>query len=220
LVKPFSLSCLLNLIVKIMTENEKQTEEKIFEAATEVFVEKGMDGARMQDIATHAGINKALLHYYFRTKDQLFNAVFEMIAKKILKKFAPVFDEKLTLEEKIRFFFREHISFLQANPGLPGFLLNEVNRNPARIKKLLQNVDFDSFWMRIYNQHREELKKYNITKESLPQLMISIAAMSVFPFAARGIIEGILEKTGIDFNQYMEERKEFAANFVINAINK
>ena len=52
-----------------MTDKDKQTEEKIFEAATEVFVEKGMDGARMQDIANHAGINKALLHYYFRTKD-------------------------------------------------------------------------------------------------------------------------------------------------------
>jgi TetR/AcrR family transcriptional regulator len=203
-----------------MTENDKQTEEKIFEAATDVFVEKGMDGARMQDIATHAGINKALLHYYFRTKDQLFNAVFEMIAKKIFKKFAPVFDENLSFEEKIRFFFKEHISFLQENPRLPGFLLNEVNRNPARIKKLLKNVDFDNIWFKIYNQHKEELKKYNITQATLPQLMISIAAISVFPFAAKGILEGILEKLDIDFDEYMEERKVFAAEFVINAITK
>jgi len=203
-----------------MTENDKLTEEKIFEAATDVFVDKGMDGARMQDIANHAGINKALLHYYYRTKDQLFNAVFEMIAKKMFKKFAPVFDENLSLEEKIRFFFKEHISFLQENPRLPGFLLNEVNRNPARIKKLLKNVDFDSIWFKIYNQHKEELKKYNITQAALPQLMISIAAISVFPFAAKGILEGILEKLDIDFDEYMEERKEFAAEFVINAITK
>lgn len=203
-----------------MTENDKQTEEKIFEAATDVFVEKGMDGARMQDIATHAGINKALLHYYFRTKDQLFNAVFEMIARKIFKKFAPVFDENLTLEEKIRFFFKEHITFLQANPRLPGFLLNEVNRNPERIKKLLKNVDFDSFWLKIYDQHKEEFNRYNITQATMPQLMISIAALSVFPFAARGILEGILDKTGLNFNDYMEERKEFAADFVIKAIKK
>lgn len=203
-----------------MTENDKQTEEKIFEAATDVFVEKGMDGARMQDIATHAGINKALLHYYFRTKDQLFNAVFEMIARKIFKKFAPVFDENLTLEEKIRFFFKEHIAFLQANPRLPGFLLNEVNRNPERIKKLLKNVDFDSFWLKLYDQHKEEFNRYNITQATMPQLMISIAALSVFPFAARGILEGILDKTGLNFNDYMEERKEFAADFVIKAIRK
>ena len=210
----------LNPIVKIMTDNDKQTEEKIFEAATDVFVEKGMDGARMQDIATHAGINKALLHYYYRTKDQLFNSVFEMIAGKIFKRFAPVFDENLTLEEKIRFFYREHIAFLQANPRLPGFLLNEVNRNPERIKKLLKNVDFDNIWSKLYNQHKEEFNSYNITQESMPQLMISIAALSVFPFAARGILEAILDKTGHNFNDYMEERKQFAADFVIKAIRK
>jgi len=203
-----------------MTENDKLTEEKIFEAATDVFVDKGMDGARMQDIANHAGINKALLHYYYRTKDQLFNAVFEMIAKKMFKKFAPVFDENLTLEEKIRFFFREHISFLQENPRLPAFLINEVNRHPERIKKILASVDFDGIWLKLYDQHKEELKKYNITQSSMPQIMISIAAISVFPFAAKGILDGILQKTGVGFNGFIEERKKFAADFVINAITK
>jgi TetR/AcrR family transcriptional regulator len=203
-----------------MTENDKLTEERIFEAATEVFVDKGMDGARMQDIASHAGINKALLHYYYRTKDQLFNAVFEMIAGKILKKFAPVFDESLTLEEKIRFFYKEHITFLQENPKLPGFILNEINRNPARIKKLLRNIHFEKLWINLYEQHKEELKKYNISEETLPQLMISIAALSVFPFAARGLIEGILERVGADFDEYIEERKTYAADFVIKAITK
>jgi AcrR family transcriptional regulator len=203
-----------------MTENDKLTEEKIFEAATEVFVDKGMDGARMQDIASQAGINKALLHYYYRTKDQLFNAVFEMIARKVLRKFAPVFDDKLTLEEKIRFFFREHISFLQDNPKLPGFILNEINRNPARIKKLLSNIHIENLWDQLYELHKNELEKYNITKDSLPQIMVSVAALSVFPFAARGIVEGLLEKTGRNFNDYMEERKEFAASFVIKAITK
>jgi AcrR family transcriptional regulator len=203
-----------------MTENDKLTEEKIFEAATDVFVDKGMDGARMQDIAIHAGINKALLHYYYRTKDQLFNAVFEMIAGKVLKKFAPVFEDNLSLEEKIRFFFKEHIKFLQENPKLPAFVLNEINRNPARIKKLLKNVHFETLWQKLYEQHKSELGKYNITEDALPQLMVSIAALSVFPFAARGLIEGILDKVGVDFNDYIEQRKEFAAEFVIRAIRK
>jgi Transcriptional regulator len=203
-----------------MTENDKQTEEKIFEAATEVFTERGMDGARMQDIADHAGINKALLHYYYRTKDHLFNAVFEKIAGQMFKKFAPVFDEKLSLEEKIRFFFREHITFLQKNPRLPGFLLNEINRNPGRIKKLIQQIDINKLWLTLEAQHKDELKKYNITRETIPQLMSSIAAISVFPFAARGILEGIFEKMDINFNDYMEERKEYAAEFVIRAIKK
>src|SRR5512138_3506235 len=168
-------------MVKNMTENDKLTEEKIFESATEVFEEKGMDGASMQDIANHAGINKSLLHYYFRTKDHLFNAVFEKLAGKMLRKFAPVFEKDLTLEEKIRFFFRQHIEFLQENPRLPSFILNEITRNPARIKKLLRNVDFKKFWETLEEQHHDEFKKYKITPETLPQIMSTIAAISVFP---------------------------------------
>ena len=203
-----------------MTDNDKQTEEKIFEAATEVFTEKGMDGARMQVIADHAGINKALLHYYFRTKDHLFNAVFEKIAGKLFMKFAPVFEKNLTLEEKLRFFFREHITFLQKNPRLPGFILNEINRNPSRIKKLLKNVDFKKLWSMLVEQHKDELDNYNISEESIPQILTTIAAISVFPFAARGLLEGIFENLGVDFDKYIEERKEFAAEFVLKALKK
>jgi TetR/AcrR family transcriptional regulator len=202
----------------MMTENDKQTEEKIFESATEVFIEKGMDGTRMQDIADHAGINKSLLHYYYRSKDRLFNAVFEKIAGQLFKKFAPVFDENLSLEEKIRFFFREHITFLQKNPRLPSFLLNELNRNPARIKKLIQRIDINKLWTTLEAQHKEELEKYNITRENIPQLMSSIAAMSVFPFAGRAIIASIMEKMGYNFDDYIEKRKEYAADFVIGAL--
>lgn len=201
-----------------MTESDKQTEERIFDAATEVFTEKGMDGARMQDIADHAGINKSLLHYYFRTKDRLFNAVFEKIASNMFAKFAPVFDENLSLEEKIKFFYREHIAFLQKNPRLPAFLLNEINRNPVRLKKIIRNLDINRFWDMLYTQHSKELNKYNITRENLPQIMTTIAAISVFPFAARGIFECIFDKIGVDFDRYLEERKEFAADFVIKAL--
>lgn len=203
-----------------MTEYEKQTEEKIFESATEVFMMKGMDGARMQDIANHAGINKSLLHYYYRTKDHLFNAVFEKIAGQMFIKFAPVLDDNLSLEEKIRFFFREHISFLQRNPRLPSFLMNELNRNPERIKKLIQNIDVNKLWSALEKQHAKEFLKYNINKETIPQLMTSIAALSVFPFAAKAIISGLMEKLGYDFDEYIERRKKYAADFVINAITK
>jgi hypothetical protein len=64
------------------------------------------------------------------------------------------------------------------------------------------------------------LKNYNLTEETMPQLLTSIVALSVFPFAARGIIEGVLEKMGIDFDKYIETRKTFAAEFVIKAISR
>jgi TetR/AcrR family transcriptional regulator len=203
-----------------MTENDKQTEEKIFDAATDVFIEKGMDGARMQDIANHAGINKALLHYYYRTKDRLFNAVFEKIAGNMFAKFAPVFDINLSLEDKIRFFFREHIAFMQKNPRLPAFLLNEFHRNPERIRKLIQNIDINKLWTTLEAQHKEELKRYNITKENIPQFMTTVAGMSVFPFVAKPVIAGLMGKMGYNFDNYIEERKEYAADFVIDALKK
>jgi AcrR family transcriptional regulator len=205
-------------MVKIMTETDKQTEEKIFDAAAEVFVEKGMNGARMQDIADRAMINKSLLHYYYRTKDKLFDAVFQKLAGKVFAKFAPVFDENLTLEEKLRFFYKEHISFMNENPRLPAFILNEINRNPELIKRILKSVDFNKLWDMLESQHKAELEIYNITRETIPQLMSTIAAISVFPFAARGILETILQKAGMDFDTYIEERKEFAADFVIGAL--
>ena len=201
-----------------MAEKDKQPEEKIFESATEVFIEKGMDGARMQDIADHAGINKALLHYYFRTKDRLFNAVFESLAGQMFKKFAPVFDENRSLEEKIRFFFREHIAFMQKNPRLASFVLNEFHRNPEKIRKLIKNIDFNKLWTTLETQHKDEFVRYNITKETIPQLMTSIAGMSVFPFVAKPVISSLMEKMGYNFEEYIEARKEYAADFVINAI--
>ncbi|HOO98191.1 MAG TPA: TetR/AcrR family transcriptional regulator [Bacteroidales bacterium] len=203
-----------------MTEQEKQTEDRIFEAATEVFVDKGLDGARMQDIANRAGINKSLLHYYYRTKDRLFTAVFEMIAGQMFRKFGPVFDEQMSFEEKIRFFIREHISFLQKNPKLPVFLLSEFHRNPEKISKIIHNLDLNKFWSVLENQHRDELDQYNITRENIPQFMTTVAGMTVFPFAARPVIAGLMGKMGYDFDTYLEERKEWAADFVIKALKK
>lgn len=203
-----------------MEVQDKQTEEKIFDAATEVFEERGLNGTRMQHIADKAGINKALLHYYFRTKDHLFEAVFTKLARKILMKFAPILAEDLSIEDKIRFFFKEHINFLQQNPRLPGFILNEINNNPQRIKKLVGNIDFKSIWDSLLSKHQHELHKYNITEENIPQIMTTIISLSVFPFAAKGIFEIVFNNIGVDFDQYIEERKEFAADFVIKALRK
>ncbi len=203
-----------------MTEKEKLTEERIFDAATEIFLERGMDGARMQEIADLAGINKSLLHYYYRSKDRLFDAVFEKVANRMFARFSPLLDPGLTLEEKIRFFFREHIGFLEKNPRLPSFLLNEINRNPERMKKIIRRFDIGIIYETLEQQHGEEFKQFGITPSLMPQIMTSVAAMSIFPFAARGIVETILEKIGMNFNDYIEARKNFAADFVIRAFRQ
>ena len=84
----------------------------------------------------------------------------------------------------------------------------------------MKNIDFRNLWIAILKHHKDELYKYNITEENLPQLMTTIASLSVFPFAAKGIFEVIFSIIGVDFDKYIEERKVFAADFVIKAITK
>ena len=201
-----------------MIGKDKPTEDRIFEAATEVFLEKGMDGARMQDIADRAGINKSLLNYYYRSKDRLFNAVFEMIAIKMLEKFAAVLDKDLPIEEKLHFFFDEHISFLQKNPRLPLFLMNEIDRNPDRFKMFLDNIDVEKILHVLNAGDYKVLQKHNLTRESILQLVATIVSISVFPFAARGVLEVLLGRFGISFRDFVEERKKFAVEFVLAAL--
>lgn len=197
-----------------MTAKDKVTEERIFEAATSEFELKGMDGARMQDIADRAGINKALLHYYYRTKDKLFGAVFDKLAEKMFAKFAAVFELDLPLEEKISYFFREHISFLEKNPKLPLFILREIHRNPELLQKFMDKVDLG----RIQNEMSKNLDLENNTDKEMAHLMVSIISLSVFPVLARPIIEGILVRQGLDYKEFIEERKDFSPWFTMCAI--
>jgi len=197
-----------------MTTEDKITEEKIFEAASAEFEEKGMTGARMQDIADRAGINKALLHYYFRTKDKLFEAVFDMLAEKMFEKFAGIFKLDMPIDKKLEYFFTEHMSFLEKNPKLPLFILAEVSRNPKLLDKFLSKIDF----VKIREGMDKNIPGISMPKEQFAHLMISIISLSVFPIAAKPIIEGILSKNDISYNTFIEERKQYSPRFVKNAV--
>jgi TetR/AcrR family transcriptional regulator len=200
-------------------KKDKTTEERIFEAATQVFLEKGMEAATVQDIADRAGINKSLLNYYFRSKDRLFDAVFEMISLKMLEKFSPLLNDSLSIEEKLNFFFSEHISFLQKNPRLPLFLMIEMNRNPQRLERFLSSLNVERLLSVINTRDLGKIQKNNLNRESVIQLLTIIVSISVFPFAAKGALEAVLKKIGLNFNDYIEVRKKFAADFVLAAIS-
>ena len=199
---------------------DSHTREKIFRAATEIFEEKGYAAARMQEIADRAGINKALLHYYFTTKEQLFMAVFQVLLKKMFDKIVSIFAEDISFREKIRRFLDEHIEFLIKNPNLPIFLLNEVSRNPALADGLKETVQYGQLRDLIYEKHAKELKGYGIKKGDMPQLMITVVSMSVFPFAARDMLALMMPQMDDNkkFNTFMRERKDFAADFIITAL--
>jgi TetR/AcrR family transcriptional regulator len=199
---------------------DNHTRENIFRAASEIFEEKGYAAARMQEIADRAGINKALLHYYFTTKEQLFMAVFQVLLKKMFDKIVSIFAEDISFREKIRRFLDEHIEFLIKNPNLPIFLLNEVSRNPSLADGLKETVQYGQLRNLIYEKHAKELKSYGIKKGDMPQLMITVVSMSVFPFAARDMLALMMPQMDDNkkFNTFMRERKDFAADFIITAL--
>lgn len=199
---------------------DSHTRDKIFRAATLVFEEKGYSGARMQEIADKAGINKALLHYYFRSKDQLFMAVFQVLISKMFEKIFATFNADLSFKEKIKLFLSQHIDFLIKNPKLPTFLLNEMSVNPSVVDGVRESLKYGELRDVIYEKHAKELKGYGIKKSDMPQLMITIVSMSIFPFAAREMIAVMIPQMldNRKFNAFMEERKEFAADFIFSAL--
>lgn len=114
-------------MVKMVADKEN-TEEKILEAAKEVFIEKGNDGARMQEIADKAGINKSLLHYYYRTKEKLFESVFKFAFSQFAPKFLNTFNTGEDFFTQLRKFIDIYIDLISKNSFIPMFILNEVNR--------------------------------------------------------------------------------------------
>jgi TetR/AcrR family transcriptional regulator len=203
-----------------MVKKEKQTEEIIFDAAMAVFEEKGFAAARMQEIADRAGINKSLLHYYYRTKDHLFEAVFNKRLEEMFSKITGVFFMDMPFEEKIRAYYKEHISFFEKNPKLPMFIMSEIAQHPERLKKIFSKIDYTLVRDMVMTINKEEMKEYKIGPEDWPQLMISVISLTVFPFVAQEIIKVLLQQTGkkVDFEMFMNERKTFAADFVIDSL--
>jgi len=218
LVKLIGLTLNSNQMVK--NDSEKQTEEKIFEAAMAVFEEKGFAAARMQEIADRAGINKSLLHYYFRSKDQLFEVVFNKLFEKMFSMVIGIFMSDKPFEEKIREYYCEHIRFFQQNPMLPIFIMSEISHNPERLKKRFGNIDYTKIRDSVMGFHAEEMSEYGIKKEDWVQFMITVVSLTIFPFAAKEIVKMFLDQTGYTkgFDDFMNERKVFASEFVINAI--
>jgi AcrR family transcriptional regulator len=193
------------------------TEYKILEAAKKVFSTKGLQGARMQEIADEAGINKALLHYYYRNKDTLFAASFKSTANEMAQSINNLLSLKIPLFEKIEKFISVYMDIIGKNPHIPMFILNTLSSNPDDILKFFDMLplDFQPFMIQV----EEEIKKGTIRPIYAPELLINIIGLSVFPFAAKPIINSVIaKKTGLNFEKFIEQRKITLTEFIINAI--
>lgn len=200
-------------------QKDLTTEQKIVEAAKQVFLEKGMAGARMQDIADRAGINKALLHYYFRSKEKLFEIIFEEAAGKFIPQLNEVFDQTDDLFLMIRHFVATYINTIGENPYIPAFVAHEINQNPDRILEKFIKVKVDPFPLaQFFNAYQKALKEGKIRPIAPDMLMVNLISMSIFPFIGRPMIKIILQKDEAAFTQFIERRKIEVAEFAINAI--
>jgi TetR/AcrR family transcriptional regulator len=195
------------------------TEEKIFNAAITVFQKKGFSGARMQEIADEAGINKAMLHYCFKNKQLLFEAVFMNAFSQLAPQISEIFNSNESVFEKIKKFTNSYISFVVLNPFLPPFIIQEMNNNPDFVKTFFKNKNTPNPSL-LLNQIKKEIEDGIIKPINPKQLVLDIFSMTIFPFAAPMMVKGILQLSEAEYNQMMEERKTSIAEQIINSIKK
>jgi AcrR family transcriptional regulator len=187
----------------LKSEEVIKTEEKIRDAARKVFTRKGFAGTRTRDIAEEAGINLALLNYYFRSKQLLFDQVMLEKMQQFFGTLMPVLNNvETSLESKIEEIASRYISLLSTNPDLPLFVLGEIGRNPARFVKELpvkQLVEKSSFMSQLKAQ-RKDINPLHF--------LFNILSLTVFPFIAKPVFQnaGLLNEKA--FNKLMAERVE------------
>ncbi len=197
--------------------NTLSTEQRIFEAARTVFLKKGLSGARMQEIADEAGINKALLFYYFRTKDKLFYAIFQDAFKNMLPSISNMFNSDMPLELKINHLVDNYFKVLEKNRHLPIFILSEVQQNPERITKIINIADLVDFG-KLANQIRVEYGIKNMDLNLARHIFVNFISNIIFPFVGRPIIQFIFKMTDAQFCEFLNERKKIIPAIFISTI--
>ena len=196
---------------------DENTEVQILDAAKNVFQSKGMDGARMQEIADKAGINKAMLHYYYRNKQLLFEAVFNNAFSLLAPQLNTVLNDDSSIEKKIRNFTANYISFMDKHPYLPAFVIQELNRNPEFILKMKNNLGFPNI-EKFKIQVNQEVKDGILKPISAEQLFMNVMALNVFPFVAKPLLMAFTNTDDEAYNELIEKRKTEVADFIINSI--
>jgi AcrR family transcriptional regulator len=203
-------------------EQDSSTEEKIFDAAQKVFIEKGFNGTRMEGIAQEAGINKSLLHYYYRTKEKLFAAIFAKVADLFIPRIITFIESDAPLFEKIEHFVDTYMDLIMKNPCIPNFIISEINRNPQQIGNMLAEATgilkhnvYENFSKTI----EAEIKKGTIKPIKPEQLVVNMIGLCIFPFVARPILQTILFKSDKKlYDEFIQSRKKEVTSFVINSI--
>lgn len=188
--------------------NNISTEERIKAAARKVFHQKGYAGTRTRDIAEEAGINHAMLNYYFRSKEKLFTIIMTETMAQFFKGLSHLLnDENTSLEQKIELIVNNYTDLLLEEPELPTFMFNEVRNNPEPfiennpIRQALQNSA-------LARQYTEAVARGQITEPNLIQTLLNLIGLVIFPFIAQPIMLALNKMTKEQYKTLMLERKK------------
>ena len=204
---------------------DKDTEQRILEAARTVFLRDGTAGARMQEIAREAGVNQALLHYYFRSKERLSAAVFQQVASRIFPALVQTLGANSSLDEKIDTLIGVYLDNLSANPFVPGYLISELHHHPQRVQQLLsiaigaepQTVMLPLL-KNLEKQIDEQVRAGTMRRIQPQHLVINIVSLCIFPFAARPMLSIAFGLDDAAFARFISQRRKELPDFVRNAL--
>ncbi len=192
---------------------DSTTEEKILEAAKDVFMKYGLYGARMQDIADTAGINKALLHYYFRSKEKLFDAVFDGALEKYFSQMRVIGDTSLPIKERLMQYVDNMFEFFSEYPQMSMFIIKEISINPEMFHEKVKHMK---------NQRSlliptlEAAFANGEVKWFDPVLfMVNLHSMCAYPFLASPLYKVMLKKNGYDWDGDAKDKiKQSVKDFI------
>ncbi len=187
-------------------KKDQDTEEKILLAARKVFMQKGKAGASMQDIADEAGINRTLLHYYFRSKDRLFESVFHDALQDLIRSFRDIFLAESPMEDKVEQFVDVYIDFLLVHPYLPHFFLHELTVNPGRLLELVESAVFTPSI--VVKQITGMMDEILVEQLDSRHFVMDMLGMVIFPFVAKPLVTYLaFEGKETQFRVFLQDRK-------------
>ena len=201
---------------KLKPAPDISTEEKIKEAARIVFTQKGFAATRTRDIAEAAGINLALLNYYFRSKQKLFEQVMLEKVQQLFGHMAPVlYNPTTSLESKIEMIVSLYIDMIKEHPDLPLFVLSEIRNHPEHFAKIFNvgHILQQSSFIQQLKEKRPDINPLHFLMNTL--------GMTLFPFIARPVFQAIGATDTTHFNKMMEDRKSLIprwTNAILNTI--
>lgn len=206
-----------------MKKDDQNMELKILESAEKLFLEQGFLKTTTGQIAQLAGCNQALVHYYYRTKEQLFERVYEQKIQLLFSNFIAEVETCDSFEESITRMVRMHFRFLKENPMLPSFLLNESLNNPLERMSALKaklSVLIPTVKRRLEETLNREIAAGNIRPISVLDLLFSIISLNVMPFLVMPLFQTLSDSSSEEMQTLLAHREEETVNLILARLKK